>query len=334
MNLSSKDPILSWNNKPINIDEKKFIDINLYNNLDKEASKVWNNLLIKSDNSAGISSLLNSKQNKLINKNGGVKLIYIDPPYLTKKNQLMLNSSSKEIAYKDKYNNSLSEYLSEMYIHLNLIKKILSDDGSVYVHLDYRTSSYIKVIMDEIFGASNLKGYLIWNIDNGAKSRKFWSNQHNDVLVYSKSDKFTFNHQSEMLRTNFSDSSLKTHFTKKDKDGRFYRERNINNKSYKYFADDGKLVGSVWNDIKSMKANSPIMEEYTSYPTQKPLSLLNRIISASSSEGEIVMDTFCGSGTSLVVAENLDRKWIGIDFGNQAISICKDRLKQNKFKLI
>ena len=218
MNLSFNDPFLSWNNKPTIIDERKFIDKKLVNNLNKEASQTWNNLLINSNNSIAVTSILNSKQNELLNKNGGVKLIYIDPPYLTKKNQLMLNSSSKEIAYKDKYNNSLSEYLSEMYIHLNLIKKILSDDGSVYVHLDYRTSSYIKVIMDEIFGASNLKGYLIWNIDNGAKSRKFWSNQHNDILVYSKSDKFIFNHQSEILRTNFSDSSLKTHFTKKDKD--------------------------------------------------------------------------------------------------------------------
>ena len=334
MNLGLNDPYLSWNNKPINVNEKKFIDNNLVNNLDKGISKIWNNLLIKANNSMAISSLINSKQNELINNNGGVKLIYIDPPYLTKKNQLMLNSQSKEIAYEDKYNNSLSEYLSEMYTHLKLIKNILSEDGSVYVHLDYRTSSYIKVIMDEIFGPSNLQGYIIWNVNNGAKSRKFWSNQHNDILVYSKSDKFIFNHQSNMLRTNFSDSSLKTHFTKKDKDGRFFRERNINLKSYKYYADDGKLIGSVWNDIKSMNANSPIMKEYTPYPTQKPISLLNRIISASSANGEIVMDTFCGSGTSLVAAEELGRKWIGIDFGDQAINICKERLKNYKFKLI
>ena len=102
------------------------------------------------------------------------------------------------------------------------------------------------------------------------------------IIAVSKSDNFIFNSSSKLLKTKYSDSSLKTHFRKKDSNGRAYRERTINSKSYKYYADEGKLIGSVWNDIKSMEANSPLMQEYTYYPTQKPLSLLSRIISASS----------------------------------------------------
>ena len=140
---------------------------------------------------------------------------------------MMKKDEVEKVAFDDKYNNSLEEYLSQIFVHLSLLKNILSEVGSIYIHVDYRTSSYIKVIMDEIFGSHNLKGYIIWNIDNGAKSRKFWSNQHNDILVYSKTNKFTFNTESEFLKTQFSNVSLKTHFRKIDKDGRNYRERKI-----------------------------------------------------------------------------------------------------------
>lgn len=325
---------LTWKNKPQDVNYRDHCDEDLVRKLNKLPSNKWIDILIHSENTTAVSSLLNSSFRNTVDNYGGVKLIYIDPPYLTGKSQMMKKDEVEKVAFDDKYNNSLEEYLSQIFVHLSLLKNILSEAGSIYIHVDYRTSSYIKVIMDEIFGSHNLKGYIIWNIDNGAKSRKFWSNQHNDILVYSKTNKFIFNAESEFLKTQFSDVSLKTHFRKIDKNGRNYRERKINSKSYRYYADEGKLVGSVWNDLKSMKANSPLMKEYTPYPTQKPISLLNRIISASSDPGDIILDTFCGSGTSLIAAANLNRKWIGVDIGDQSISTINKRMDDKTYQLI
>ena len=325
---------LYWKNKPEKIDPSLLSDKKIVDKLNVYPNQKTKNILIRSDNKVGISSLINSNAINEINASGGIKLIYIDPPYFTEKSQLMKKTKKEIIAYKDIYNHSLEEYLNEIYIQIKLLYSLLSDDGSIYVHVDYRTSSYIRIILDEIFGYKNLRGYLIWNIDNGAKSKKFWSNQHNDILVYSKSNKLIFNSSSKLLKTDFSESSLKTHFRKKDSEGRAYRERKINSKSYKYYAEDGKLVGSVWNDIKSMEANSPLMKEYTTYPTQKPISLLSRIISASSKKGDFILDTYCGSGTSLITANNLNRNWIGIDQSENAIKITKSRLDNNYYEII
>ena len=322
---------LNWKNKLEKIDPGIFSDKNLIHKLNSYTKQKNKNILLKSNNNVAVSSMIKSKIMDQINDHGGIKLIYIDPPYFTEKTQLMKKSNNSNIAYEDIYNHSIEDYLNEIYTQLKLLYYLLSEDGSIYVHVDYRTSSYIRLVLDEIFGQKNLKGYLIWNINNGAKSRKFWSNQHNDILVYSKSEKFIFNSSSIHLKTEFSESSLKTHFRKKDKDGRAFRERKINSKSYKYYAEDGKLVGSVWNDINSMEANSPLMKEYTPYPTQKPVSLLTRIISASSNIGDFIMDSYCGSGTSLVTADKLDRNWIGIDQSENAMRTIKERLEKDNF---
>lgn len=321
---------LNWKNKPDLKNSKELANNNLLKKLNSYSQESDINLLIKSENNVAISSLINSNAFEKINNFGGVKLIYVDPPYFTEKLHNM-KGKKNTIAYKDIYGHSIEDYINKMYIQLKLLHEILDESGSIYVHVDYRTSSYLRIILDEIFGAKNLKGYIIWNIDNGAKSKKNWSNQHNDILVYSKSKNFIFNSSSKLLKTKYSDSSLKTHFRKKDFNGRLYRERTINSKSYKYYADEGKLIGSVWNDIKSMEANSPLMQEYTYYPTQKPISLLSRIISASSNEGDIILDSFCGSGSSLVTANKLNRYWIGIDQSKEAIKTTKSRLEDNNY---
>ena len=258
---------LNWKNKPDLKNSKEFANNALIKKLNTYIKDKNINLLIKSENNAAISSLINSDALEKINNFGGVKLIYVDPPYFTEKLHTM-KGKKNVIAYEDIYGHSIEDYIGKMYIQLKLLHEILDDSGSIYVHVDYRTSSYLRIVLDEIFGEKNLKGYIIWNINNGAKSKKYWSNQHNDILVYSKSDNFIFNSSSKLLKTKYSDSSLKTHFRKKDSNGRAYRERTINSKSYKYYADEGKLIGSVWNDIKSMEANSPLMQEYTYYPTQ------------------------------------------------------------------
>jgi adenine-specific DNA-methyltransferase len=290
----------------------------------------FKNKLIWGDNKLVIESLLD-------NFAGKVKLIYIDPPFavgsdfnleveiggedVTKQATII-----EEVAYRDTWGRGNTGFIDMLYKRLRLMRDLLAEDGAIYVHIDYRTSSMVKTILDEIFGVENFRGWLVWLIGTGAKGRQNWSNQHNDILCYSKGEKFTFNHDDPDLREPFAELSSQMHFNKTDQEGRKYRERIVNGKSYIYYADDGKLVGSVWTDISSMAANSPILNESVGYPTQKPEKLLNRIIKASSNPGDLIADFFAGSGTTLAVAEKLGRNWIGADLGRFSIHTCRKRL--------
>ena len=297
----------------------------------------WTNKLIWGDNSLILSSLVNGPMRNEIEKAGGLKLVYIDPPFDVGSDFSMdievgddsvkkKPSVIEEVAYRDTWGKGIDSYASMIYSRIRLIHSLLSDDGSIYVHVDYRTSSMVKLILDEVFGAERFRGWLVWSIGSGAKGRQQWSNQHNDIFCYSKGDNFTFNHSDPELREPFADLSTSMHFNKVDSEGRKYRERIVNGKSYIYYAEDGKLVGSVWNDISSMAANSPILNESVGYPTQKPEKLLSRIIKASTNPGDLVGDFFCGSGTTLAVAEKLGRKWIGSDLGRFSIHTTRKRL--------
>ena len=179
---------LVWNGKPEKItltpsvlELKEFISYkssNL-NQLKKINPDYWSNLLIKGNNLNTISSLLEAPFKKMIQKSGGIKLAYIDPPFFTGQDRFLNKSISKnpninsneKIAYKDKWNNSIETYLSTLYKQIFLINKILKTGGYLYVHVDYRTSSPIKLILDEIFGHENLIGYIIWVLNNGAIGR-------------------------------------------------------------------------------------------------------------------------------------------------------------------
>lgn len=292
----------------------------------------FRNRLIWGDNKLVMASLLSEFK-------GEIDLIYIDPPFDVGADFTMdvaigdyRDAVSKDqstfemVAYRDMWGRGTDSYLNLIYERLKIMWQLLSTHGSIYVHCDYRVSAFIKSILDELFGVENNRGWLIWQIGTGAKGRQQWSNQHNDILCYSKSSEFKFNHTSTELREPFNDISLGMHFTKSDKDGRRYRERIVNGKSYIYYADEGRLVGSVWSDISSMAANSPILSESLGYPTQKPEKLLRRIIEASSNEGDLVADFFCGSGTTGAVAEKLGRRWIMADLGRFAIHTSRKRL--------
>jgi len=290
----------------------------------------FKNKLIWGDNKLVMESLLQSCSGK-------IKLIYIDPPFAVGSDQKIEIEVGEEevtkeasiiedVAYRDTWGKGNASFVSTLYDRLSLMHKLLTSDGSIYVHIDYRTSAFIRLILDEIFGASNFRGWLVWSIGTGAKGRQQWSNQHNDILCYSKGEQFTFNHSDPELREPFAELSSTMHFNKVDKDGRRFRERIVNGKSYVYYADEGKLVGSVWTDISSMAANSPILSESVGYPTQKPEKLLTRIIRASSNEGELIADFFNGSGTTVSVAEKLNRRWIGCDIGRFSIHTTRKRL--------
>ncbi len=297
----------------------------------------WSNKLIWGDNKLVLSSLQSGPLRQQIEDAGGLKLVYIDPPFdvgadFTTKVEIGDESIVKEpsvveeIAYRDTWGRGVDSYISMLYERLILIHRLLHPDGAVYVQVDSRTSALVKLVLDEIFGEENRRGWIVWSLGTGAKGRQQWATQHNDIFCYSKGDQFTFNHSEPELREPYSDLTLKMHFKKVDEQGRQYREQIVNGKSYIYYADEGKLVGSVWSDIPSMAANSPIMSESVGYPTQKPEKLLTRIIKASSDPGDLVADFFCGSGTTLAVAEKLDRKWLGVDLGRYAIHTSRKRL--------
>jgi site-specific DNA-methyltransferase (adenine-specific) len=135
-----------------------------------------------------------------------------------------------------------------------------------------------------------------------------------------------FNADDPVLREPYADTSLAMHFTRLDAEGRRYRERQIAGKTYRYYADEGRRLGSVWTDCPAMRANTPLIRETTGYPTQKPEKLLERILRAASVPGSRVLDPMCGSGTTLVVAERLGRRWVGIDSSPVACRVARKRI--------
>ncbi len=280
------------------------------------------NLLLRGESLAVACTLLKDFR-------GRIKLIYLDPPYAVGMDfDAALRTEQRPepiFAYSDRWP-TLDAYIQFLYERLIVCRELLSDDGSIYVHVDQRTSHWVRCILQEIFGRDRDRGAIVWSLGNGAKSRSAWSCVHNDILCFSKSEDFTFRHDHPALREPYAQTSIKSHFRKRDDQGRHFRTRQINGRSYHYYADQGRLVGSVWNDCPAMLSRSPILDEATGYPTQKPEKLLERIIEASSEPGDLVADFFCGSGTTAVVAQRLARRTIAADIGARAIETTAHRL--------
>ncbi|MFX0030199.1 MAG: DNA-methyltransferase, partial [Candidatus Hermodarchaeota archaeon] len=199
---------------------------------------------------------------------------------------------------------------------------VLKQSGTFYCHCDANAVFDLKQICDKIFRRQFFRREIIWNVGSvsGFKSQvKGWVRQHDTILYYTKSDDFTFNKQ----YTPYKEDYIKKMFRYRDEDGRLYRKR----RDGKQYLDEkpGNLIGDVWNDIYSYQTRTR-SKEYLGYPTQKPEELLERIILASSNEGDLVADFFCGTGTTLAAAHKLNRNWIGIDNNPRAIDLCKKRL--------
>ncbi|MHA2393711.1 MAG: DNA-methyltransferase [Promethearchaeota archaeon] len=241
-----------------------------------------------------------------------IDLIYIDPPFYTGTDYKEFSDIWKSL---DDYLNFMEDRIREMY-------RVLKDSGSFYCHCDANAVFDLKLLCDTIFSKQFFRREIIWNVGSvsGFKSQvRGWVRQHDTILYYTKSDKYTFNKQ----YTPYREEYIKKMFRYKDEDGRLYRKR----RGGKQFLDEkpGTLVGDVWNDIYSYQTTTR-SKEYLGYPTQKPEKILERIILASSNEGDLVGDFFCGSGTTLVVAKKLKRNWLGVDNNPRAIELCKKRL--------
>ena len=282
------------------------------------------NCLIHGDNKEIMDSLLQIYAKK-------IKLIYIDPPFATGgdfESKVFIgekNAFEATKAYSDSWNGSIDAYIEYLYERLILMKELLTEDGSIYVHLDWHVSHYIKIIMDEIFGKKNFKNEIIWAYPAAsARTRKFFIRSFDTILFYTKSDDYIFNDDPNIYME-YSDR-VKFALRTDDKGIYYHRGGSHNGKKLSqkvYISNNGIFPRDVWTDLPYIRANTP---EYQAFSTQKPERLLKRIILASSNKGDIVGDFFCGTGTTLVVAEKLGRRWIGSDIGKHAINICRKRI--------
>ena len=258
---------------------------------------------------------------------GSITLAYLDPPFTvgttfgarTKKGEARATGPK---AYEDRWA-SVEAFVDWLGERLTVVRSLLSDEGTLVLHLDHRAVHEAKVRSDAIFGKARFQGEIIWVPGNVAKGRKSLGVTHQTLLVYAKGAEPVWNGRDPVLREPFAATSLSMHFTNEDERGRRFRERTISGRTYRYYADEGRALGSVWSDCPAMVANTPLQKETTGYPTQKPLKLLERIVRAASREGDVVLDPFCGSGTTLVAAAKHGRAFVGSDRSPLAIATTK-----------
>ena len=332
----------------------------------------WRNRLIWGDKKYVLPSLLPEFAGK-------VNLIYIDPPFATgdnfsftttvpESNESFIKEPSiiEKKAYRDTWGRNLDSYLQWFYEAIVLIRELLAENGSIYVHLDWHVGHYAKALLDEVFGYENIESQIIWQRVTGHMDTQSFGFNHDMILHYGKSQSIIWNRQF----AEYDESYLATHYQGRDPDGRRYeladisaagqgtakyffgellepppgthwrwsqeridqlcKERKIvitsgGRPRYKRYLDEqqGKTVQSIWTDISPVNSQA---KEDTGYSTQKPEALLERIIKASSNKDDLVLDCFCGSGTTAAVAEKLGRRWITCDLGRFAIHTTRKRL--------
>lgn len=249
-----------------------------------------------------------------------IDMIYLDPPFFTQKKQSLKNSQGKEYEFSDIWG-SRNEYIFFMRERLLEIKRILKESGTVFLHCDSTASHYLRVLLDEIFGEDNFRSEIIWSYKRWSNSKKGLLAGHQTIFFYSKTSKYKFN-------TTYCNYSPTTNLDQILQE----RVRNEDGKaSYKRDMSGNIVIGKEkrgvpLSDVWEIPFLNPKAKERTGYPTQKPIELLERIIKISTDEGDIVLDPFCGSGTTLVAAKLLGRKYLGIDINPSAIDLCKNRL--------
>ena len=342
--------------------------------------KGWTNKLIWGDNKLVLSSLKNGPLREEIEAQGGLKLIYIDPPFdvgadfsmdieiggetLTKEPNIL-----EEIAYRDTWGKGADSFIAMIYERLVMMRDLLAEDGSIHVHCDWRVNGYMRLVLNEVFGTNFFVNEVIWQKIRSSKGQaNGFGNVHDTIYFFSKAPNYLHNKQ----YTSHDPERLETHYNLIDeKTGKKYQLADFTQKGSgepKYFGDRGLMVPppgkhwiwsqerinealkknlivftqsgkprvkrfldeskgqpveDIWTDIFPINSQA---NESIGYPTQKPEALLERIIKASSNEGDLVADFFCGSGTTAAVAEKLGRKWIVSDLGKFAIHTTRKRM--------
>jgi len=299
------------------LNSKKVIEVPTYDELKGN----WQNLLFHGDNKDVLATLLELGFRRKID------LIYIDPPFksgadyvrkvelrgLKKLGRIEEDEATilQQTMYFDIWNND--SYLQFMYERLMLLKELLSETGSIYVHLDWHVGHYIKLIMDEIFGQENFRNEIIWHYDIGARGKEEFGTKHDNIFWYSKSNEWIFN--TEEVLVPFKSKMTEWRYTRGGQKGKDMPK--------------GKIPSDVW-DITLNAMSS----EHIGFATQKPEALLEKIVKASSKENNLILDCFVGSGTTCAVAQKLGRRWIGCDINKGAVQLTSKRLQKIILKQI
>jgi DNA modification methylase len=292
--------------------------------------KGWTNKLIWGDNKLILSSLKNGPLREEIEKQGGLKLIYIDPPFdvgndfsmdieigddiFTKQRNIL-----EEIAYRDTWGKGADSFLAMVYERLVLMHDLLAEDGSIYVHTDWRVNWAIRCVLNEIFDPAQFRNEIIWHYENklgtgwGAKT---FDTRHDVLFKFSKGKRYAHNEITEKVKVQKMQP-----VTQKVSGERVWLKNEDGSLMYSEGASE-RPIGDVW----TIPIINPVASERLNYPTQKPEKLIERILISGSNEGDLVADFFCGSGTTAAVAEKLGRKWISCDLGKFAIHTTRKRL--------
>ncbi len=256
-------------------------------------------------------------------ESGKIDLIYFDPPFFTQRKHTLSNrDNSKTYEFNDKFD-SLDEYLSLIENVLIQSKRVLKNTGSVFLHCDKTASHNIRIVLDEVFGRENFQSEIVWSYKRWSNAKKGLLNSHQIIFFYSKTDDFKFN-------TIYTDYSATTNLDqilqqrKRDKNGKSVYKRDKNGNAIIGKEKKGVPLSDVW-EIPYL---NPKAKERTGYPTQKPVLLLNQIINIATDEGDLVLDPFCGSGTTCVSAKSLNRNYIGIDISKDAVELADSRLEE------
>ena len=251
-----------------------------------------------------------------------IDLIYMDPPFFTQEMQ-RLTGKNQEIQYEfsDKWKD-MNAYLEYMKVRLEESRRVLKDTGSIFVHCDRNASHYLKVLMDSVFGIENFQSEIIWSYKRWSNSKKGLLNNHQVILFYSKTDTFKFN----KIYTDYSETTNIDQILQE-------RVRDSRGKAVYKTDENGEVVlgqskkGVPLSDVWEIPYLNPKAKERVGYPTQKPIILLEQIIKLVTDEDDIVLDPFVGSGTTLVAAKLLNRKYIGVDISKEAVDLAEKRLE-------
>ena len=260
--------------------------------------------------------ILRSMQDETIN------MIYLDPPFFTQKNQKLSSANGTEYEFCDIWN-SRNEYLNYIEERLAEMKRVLKSDGNLFLHCDTSASHYLRIILDKVFGENLFRSEIIWSYKRWSNSQKKLLPAHQTIFWYSKTANYKFN-------TLYGDYSPTTNIDQllqereRNSTGKAVYKRDINGEVIPAKEKKGVPISDVW-EIPFL---NPKAKERTGYPTQKPIELLDRIIKISTDENDIVLDPFCGSGTTLVSAKLLGRNYIGIDISPDAIKLSQSRLDE------
>jgi len=305
--------------------------LDLFEKARNEPDDGWQNMIVQGDNLQFLKTCYQNADPLIKDKvKGKARLIYIDPPFATKKD---FASSGEEQSYSDKLDRA--EFFEALRERLVYLRELLAADGSIFIHLDYRSSHYIKVLCDEIFGKQNFVNNISWCYEDiGGRDTNFFKRKHDTILFYQVSEKRIFHTQRKKL----AESTIKRFDKYFDANGQItYRHLKETNpgvfKKLKGIPDDleeiwldvnsGPPLNDWWTDISPLKKG---FAEYLDYPTQKPEKLVERIVRSVTNIDDLVLDCFAGAGTCAAVAEKLGRRWVVCDFGKHAIYTMQKRM--------